>query len=905
MKKTMLKILGTSIVCIVMMLCRSLMVENKVSAGAAPGGSVLLEDLNQANLLVVQIADYPMPTGTLVKTGELPTNGRYHFYDDGILYVFPQRDFSLDRIPEEIAQDTKKMYIIFPQYDGPWEVCLHKSNTFVNLEEVVFPRNIYQISRAAFSECGKLSKVTFGGSVQMIGEEVFYACKSLSEINLPEGVRTLGDKAFYGCSSLSKIEIPESVANIGTNVFGRCEALEEIKLSCSLDASGISAPKLRKVTLTKGSGQMYQYYGNTPWRKNDQTLEEVVLEDGIENISCNAFQDMECMTQISIPSSVTSIGASAFEECFCLQDVTIPEGVTRLEDETFRRCQSLEKIELPEGITAIGSSAFEGCSSLEELVIPEGVSDIGSSAFSGCVMLEELVLPKGLTRIEENLFRGCSSLEELAIPAGVSNIGPSAFSGCAMLENLVLPEGITSIEENLFRGCSSLKELDIPSGVTSICGSTFNGCSSLKKISLPQELERIESYAFANCEELLEINLPESLTSIGSGAFSGCSSMEKIIIPESVTKIEEETFYNCTALTEVEIPNSVTRIGSNAFENCVFLLKLTMPCSVDASVFNVEDLEELVLTKGTGVMADYTIITCQNTPWYRSRNSIGKIVLQEGIRHIGNYAFANQKNITTMTIPNTVTSIGSYAFRNCRSLKKIVMPDSLTQIGKGVFSSDDQLVMAVYSDSYAETYALDNNIDYVLINPQEDSGEEDNKEVCVEGYQISSTLGGVRTIGSVPKTIDGKEVVGRGIVYALAEVEGKPTGITDCDMEIGSDNEFIKDYIVPKDSFIRMETMNPERDYFSVTMLFANEGTRKEFEAIYKVRIYARLSDGTVVYSAVKDYSIYEISQYLFKNQMMSTRSGHNYLYLKILTAVNPQYEYVDYLWNKEVVASK
>ena len=52
---------------------------------------------------------------------------------------------------------------------------------------------------------------------------------------------------------------------------------------------------------------------------------------------------------------------------------------------------------------------------------------------------------------------------------------------------------------------------------------------------------------------------------------------------------------------------------------------------------------------------------------------------------IGNFAFYDCTNLTSVTIPNGVTSIGASTFRGCSSLTSIVIPSSVTSIGDTAF----------------------------------------------------------------------------------------------------------------------------------------------------------------------------------------------------------------------------
>ena len=58
---------------------------------------------------------------------------------------------------------------------------------------------------------------------------------------------------------------------------------------------------------------------------------------------------------------------------------------------------------------------------------------------------------------------------------------------------------------------------------------------------------------------------------------------------------------------------------------------------------------------------------------------------------ISNYAFINRDDITDIVIPNGIKSIGERAFAKCKNLKRITLPESLEFIGASAFSECENL----------------------------------------------------------------------------------------------------------------------------------------------------------------------------------------------------------------------
>ena len=84
-------------------------------------------------------------------------------------------------------------------------------------------------------------------------------------------------------------------------------------------------------------------------------------------------------------------------------------------------------------------------------------------------------------------------------------------------------------------------------------------------------------------------------------------------------------------------------------------------------------------------MRNYSNSDSDYTPWYRQRNQIKKVVIENGVTNIGARAFSPCANLTSVTIPESVMSIGASVFYGCEGLTSIAIPNSVTNIGSGAF----------------------------------------------------------------------------------------------------------------------------------------------------------------------------------------------------------------------------
>ena len=98
-------------------------------------------------------------------------------------------------------------------------------------------------------------------------------------------------------------------------------------------------------------------------------------------------------------------------------------------------------------------------------------------------------------------------------------------------------------------------------------------------------------------------------------------------------------------------------------------------------------LDGTVLTiSGNGKMDSYS--DYDEAPW---GTKITKVIIEDGVLNIGDYAFAGAENLAEVIMPNSLKYIGSYAFTWCGNLSKVTLPNNLTFIGTSAFEYCESL----------------------------------------------------------------------------------------------------------------------------------------------------------------------------------------------------------------------
>ncbi len=338
----------------------------------------------------------------------------------------------------------------------------------------------------------------------------------------------------------------------------------------------------------------------TVLKKCEDNGKTITVDEGIKEISAEAFKGRRALHNIKLPESLESIGFESFRGCTNLKEMEIPEKTLRIGESAFRDCTDMKKLKIKNNCIKIGERAFENCADLEDVELPTGLTEIYGGVFNSCKSLKKIQLPSKLTILGESAFSDCIVLETLDIPETVTKIDDLAFNGCLNMTKIELHEGLKKIGKSAFKNCRSLTKIALPASVSSISNAPFRGCESLKSIKVESKNKNFKSepnkregndhvlfnknksviIAYPASSREVQYDIPDSVTIVSDWAFCECKKLNRITIPDSVHEIGEGAFCNCALLDEVEIPDSVTVIDDCAFRGCTNLEKVVIPSSV-------------------------------------------------------------------------------------------------------------------------------------------------------------------------------------------------------------------------------------------------------------------------------------------------------------------------------------
>ena len=613
------------------------------------------------------------------------------------------------------------------------------------LKDLIVEGNIKTIERGTFSGCISLTTITIPDSVTSIGESAFSGCSSLSSITIPESVTCIGSSAFSGCNSLSSITIPDGIVTIESGTFYGCCSLNSFTISESVTTIGSSAFKNSGITSIHLPSTTTSIGENA---FNCEKLVRVESDIAIPPASERFFSDFTYNEgYLVVPQDAkfeyeTTNGWKQFASMYELDSVKNTDFTVTVEQEgTLNDIVEALETSVVESLTIKGrlngkdiaflvskkgKVAHLNSLDLKDVTLVSdntmynsifyGVNSDGASTETTCYYLSD-----GNYKREEWVSNGLGGYKTTI--HYYNNHLAGAFHDMN-LRKIVMPASITQIGERTFQDNKLLEEVWFPESVTSIGGGhpgrntyagAFYNCSSLTTIPSLAHVENIEEAAFAYCANITgEIDLSSAKT-VKENAFYCCSGISSVKFSSKLESVDAGAFAGCSALSDVNYDENADVIYSRlSFSSTPWNEKLPTENGivymgkVAMAVEKGTEPRELTFREGTVSIAhDFFDMN--------TYEKIRTVNLPNSVKRIGNSAFSpyevyssdDGSNIEYINFPEGLIEIGSYAFAFNKRIQKLALPNSVKHVGYYTFARMEKLQSVEnYNVSYSEPYTF-------------------------------------------------------------------------------------------------------------------------------------------------------------------------------------------------------
>ncbi len=667
------------------------------------------------------------------------------------------------------------------------------------------PSTLKTINSWAFDSCFYLNKIVLPSSLEYIFDIAFNNIQGsfkLKEVvfNENSNLKEIGDSAFMECSDLEVFEITAIEP----------PKLEQGVFSAAGDDFTVYAPD-----------NTFELYQNSDWANVTQNLERGdSLSNHTVNFNTNGGQSVNSINTVYIDTEIIPqregyvFGGWYFSSNMSGQRAEFPMPVrervnlyakwyTQLNGTEGLRFSlqsqtdtyavigyrgSSSSVTVPTNhngklVTAIGTGAFEEITHITEITLPETIKEIKNYAFAGnynnIMKLSRLNFNGDmLETIGNYAFSYCNNLESITLPPKLKSIGTRAFNNCVSLKFISIPQNVETIENYVFSSCSQLASVSVnplnteyrsEEGILYDKNQTtllyYPQAKSNESFNMPNSVVTIKSGAFGGATHLKEITLSQSLEDIETTAFH-FSGIEEIIIPESMISINPSVFRN-TPLKDITIGENIVEIV-DMFHDIYGLENIDV--NEQNNTFKSEDgvlysndkktlLRYPLAKKGTFTMPSGVE---EIAPRAFSYSEVEKIVMNEGLKEIGDEAFYQNNNLFQIALPESLEKIGDNAFMNSKNLKGVFLsnPTDYPLLGLNSFAgvnssitvyAPSEIVDDLQNDTTWNTFDIDQK-DRVIDGYHLTFLDEE------EGYRIESVIKDEKDL-TVPSQIDGVDIV--------------------------------------------------------------------------------------------------------------------------------------------------
>ena len=237
-------------------------------------------------------------------------------------------------------------------------------------------------------------------------------------VSLPPTATTVRKHAFHNCSRMVSVELPSSVTEIEEDAFYGCSPKFGVYAQATEVPKGWKYGWNNGCATVKMGAKVSHPYGETPTAPPSKQQEKPAETTKPKT---TPTAKPKTPTPVEKPTAKTPVVVNEFEiENGVLKkyngkggDIVIPEGVEEISNYVFKNRRSLTSVRIPNSVKTIGECAFAACSNLLSVEIPNGVITIGCFAFQSCIRLEKVNISSTVETIGGGVFSDCKALKEI------------------------------------------------------------------------------------------------------------------------------------------------------------------------------------------------------------------------------------------------------------------------------------------------------------------------------------------------------------------------------------------------------------------------------------------------------------------------------------------------------------
>lgn len=462
---------------------------------------------------------------------------------------------------------------------------------YTNLTEFMLPARFSAIPDYCFYYVRTLKTVRLS-QAKSIGERAFSYCTVLDTIDWGDSLETIAVRAFTNCYKLDDVVLPDTLISVGNYAFQRCDGLKRITLGKGVQKFGDAPFESDGITFGSVQPVLWQCYAVTEISVHEDNPDFSAI-DGVlygrfadgkdfgENGVLYAVPPAYGKTELSLPASVRVILPYAVNFQQSLESIVLNEGLENIGKAAFYTAARVVVV------NGNGTSVYKYLTfKIQSVHLPSTVSHIGASIFLGADVQEFSISEDNpvyytdgnLVYSENTLVMSMGISDEAVIEAGIEKIAPAAFMNLSVAR-VMIPDSVREIGHNAFNGCSSLVSLRIGSGLEILASTAFSALRNLEEITVSadnpffkaennvlysKDGSRLVLCAAKNGMTDLS-GLLDGVTEIGDWAFSYHETLQDASLPEGVKRLGDYSFYECRKVQFFYASQSLEQIGDRAF----------------------------------------------------------------------------------------------------------------------------------------------------------------------------------------------------------------------------------------------------------------------------------------------------------------------------------------------------